>query len=122
MGDEQLTWAEVDERVSRIAAVLAEDGVGRGDVVVLLGDNSPSYLCVLFGISRLGATASLINNHLEGSPLEHAIVSSRSKLALVQTGFLPAFAISTGFRPCAWSASTWGLRIAWRGLRRLGLA
>jgi fatty-acyl-CoA synthase len=89
MGDEQLTWGDVDERVSRIAAVLADHGVGPGDVVVLLGDNSPSYLCVLFGISRLGATASLINSHLEGSPLEHAIVSSRGRLALVQTEFLP---------------------------------
>ena len=89
MGDEQLTWGDVDERVSRIAAVLADHGVGTCDLVVLLGDNSPSYLCVLFGISRLGATASLINSHLEGSPLEHAIVSSRGRLALVQTEFLP---------------------------------
>jgi len=89
MDDEQLTWAELDERVSRIAAVLHEDGVRSGDVVVLLGENSPSYLAVLFGVSRLGATVSLINNHLEGVPLEHAIRSSRAKLCVVQHSFLP---------------------------------
>lgn len=88
MDDEQLTWGELDDRISRIAALLGQDGVRRGDVVVLLGENSPSYLCALFGISRAGATVSLINNHLEGAPLEHAIVSSRAKLAVVQTSFL----------------------------------
>ena len=88
MDDEQLTWGELDERISRIAAVLAAEGVRRGDVVVLLGENSPSYLCALFGISRAGATVSLINNHLEGGPLEHAIVSSRAKVAVVQISFL----------------------------------
>lgn len=89
MGDEQLTWAELDERVSRVAAVLHDHGVRPGDVVVLLGDNSPSYLTVLFGASRLGATVSLINNHLEGIPLQHAIRSSKAKLGVVQERFVP---------------------------------
>lgn len=92
MGDEQLTWGELDERISRIAAVLHAEGVQKGDVVVLLGESSPAYLAALFGISRLGATASLVNNHLEGAPLEHAIRSSKPVLAVVQTKFVERLA------------------------------
>lgn len=88
MGDEQLTWGELDERISRVASVLRQERVGPGDVVVLLGENSPSYLTTLFGISRAGATASLINNHLEGAPLAHAIRSSKARLGVVQDRFL----------------------------------
>lgn len=47
----------------------------------------PSYLCVLFGISRLGATVSLINSHL-GAPLAHAIRVSNARLAVVQESLL----------------------------------
>src|SRR5262245_47325716 len=51
MDDEQVTWGEFDDRTSRVAHVLHELGVRKGDVVGLLGENSPSFVCALFGIS-----------------------------------------------------------------------
>jgi acyl-CoA synthetase (AMP-forming)/AMP-acid ligase II len=87
MGSRQLTWAELDVLTSRIARALSARGVLPGDVVVLLGENSPDYLAMLLGISRAGATASLVNHHLEHAPLGHAIRSSRAKTALVQARF-----------------------------------
>src|SRR5512135_2515535 len=80
MDDEQLTWAELAAQTSKVARYLAGQGVRRGDVVVLMGENSPAYLALLFGISRVGATASLINHHLEGRPLAHAIRTSRARI------------------------------------------
>src|SRR5258706_8341383 len=56
MDDEQVSWAELADRTSRVAHVLHELGVRAGDVVGLLGENSPAFLCALFGISRVGAT------------------------------------------------------------------
>ncbi len=92
MGDLQLSWAQVAERASRGAHALHELGVRRGDVVALVGKNSPDYLCHLLAISRVGAVASLINYHLEGKPLAHAIDASRATLTLTERRFESALA------------------------------
>ena len=88
MGDERLSWADLADRSSRAARVLSEAGVRRGDVVALLGANSPSYISILLGISRLGAVAALINSHLEGHPLSHAIRVSLAKIGVVERRYL----------------------------------
>ena len=92
MGDERLGWATVDERSSQLAHVLWGLGVRPGDVVALVGKNSPSYLVSVLGISRLGAVAALVNWHLEGAPLAHAIVTSKARVALVDASLIDAFA------------------------------
>jgi len=84
MDDERMTWRDLAERTTQVAQVLREEGVRRGDVVALLGHNSPTYLALLFGITRAGATAALINNHLEGAPLAHALGSSSARVLLVE--------------------------------------
>jgi fatty-acyl-CoA synthase len=84
MEDVRLTWSDVDSQSSRLAHVLADLGVQRGDVVALLGYNSPFYIVAVLGISRVGATAALINNHLEGHPLSHAVKVSHARTLLVQ--------------------------------------
>lgn len=90
MGDERMTWRDLAQDTSRIAHVLASLGVRRGDVVALLGKNSPVYIAALLGISRLGATAALINSHVEGQPLAHAILVSKARVALVEAPMLDA--------------------------------
>jgi fatty-acyl-CoA synthase len=89
MGDEQLTWGDLDAKSARIARLLAELGVRPGDVVALMGENTPAFIAIVLGAARVGATTSLVNSHLEGGPLAHAIRSSRCKLALVQLSLAP---------------------------------
>jgi fatty-acyl-CoA synthase len=84
MGDERYTWGALDDKTSQVAHVLSAHGVKKGDVVVLLGTNSPLYLAILFGINRVGATAALINSNLEGHPLSHAIKASGARIAVVE--------------------------------------
>lgn len=88
MADEKLTWRDLADKTSRIAHVLQGLGVRKGDIVALLGQNSPAYVANVLGISRIGATAALINYHLEGDPLKHALLTSRARVALVETDFL----------------------------------
>lgn len=87
MGREQLTWADLDVATSRVARALSARGVQRGDVVVVLGENSPFYLAAVLGVSRAGATASLVNHHLERGPLRHAVETSKARVAIVQQRF-----------------------------------
>jgi len=83
MGDERYTWGILDEKTSQIAHVLGAHGVGPGDVVALIGQNSPLYAAIIQGVSRLGATTALVNNHLEGHPLSHAVKTSGARVAIV---------------------------------------
>ncbi len=88
MGTERFTWRDVDDQTSRVAHVLADAGVRQGDVVALLGANSPLYIVLVLGISRIGATAALINSNLEGQPLSHAITSANAKVLVTQGRYL----------------------------------
>jgi fatty-acyl-CoA synthase len=81
---QRLTWSELERLTSRVAHVLAAAGVRAGDVVVLLGHNSPRYVGLLLGVTRLGATTALINYNLRGAPLVHALQASRARVLLVE--------------------------------------
>lgn len=49
------TWAELDSRVGRLARVLREHGVKKGDRVALIAENDPRVFETQFAAMRLGA-------------------------------------------------------------------
>lgn len=94
MDDDHLTWSELETATSRLAHALAAAGVKPGDVVAFFAENSPFYIASVLGISRVGATAALINTNLRGRPLSHAIGVSKAKVVLVSDTLEP------GLREC----------------------
>ncbi|HCW61954.1 MULTISPECIES: AMP-binding protein [Sphingobium] len=54
-GEHRFTYAEFDERVNRLAGVLRARGVGHGDRVLWLGQNSMRVLEALLASARVGA-------------------------------------------------------------------
>lgn len=90
MDRERLTWRDVDAMSSRLAHVLTGEGVRPGDVVALLGGNSPTYVALVLGIARAGATAALVNHHLTGRPLAHAIDAASARLVIAHERFTAA--------------------------------
>jgi acetoacetyl-CoA synthetase len=52
----ELTWAELRSEVARVAAGLAGDGVGRGDVVAAFLPNLPETVVAMLAAASLGAT------------------------------------------------------------------
>ncbi|GAA3680466.1 AMP-binding protein [Nonomuraea antimicrobica] len=60
-GDLRITYPELDDRVSRLAAALAGLGVSGGDRVVWLGRNAYAVLELLLACSRLGAVCCPAN-------------------------------------------------------------
>ena len=55
--EERYTYADLRECVLRGAAFLAARGLGAGDHVGLIGENSPEWGMAYFAIQRIGATA-----------------------------------------------------------------
>ena len=57
----RLTYAEIGERVDRLAAGLAAEGFGKGDRVGLFLPNSPAYVIAYFALLKAGATVVNFN-------------------------------------------------------------
>ncbi len=95
MDDARLTWGELADATSQIAWRLEAEGVGPGDVVALLGPNAPSYLAWVLGCARIGATAALLNTHLEGRPLQHALTEAKARALVVESRWQDAVAALT---------------------------
>jgi fatty-acyl-CoA synthase len=85
--DERLSWSDVARLSSKVARILAEAGARRGDVVALMGRNSPRYVAFTLAATRVGVTMALINPHLTGGPLTHAFATSHARIALVDEPF-----------------------------------
>ncbi|RCW45960.1 fatty-acyl-CoA synthase [Halopolyspora algeriensis] len=61
---ENRSYAQLDDRVTRLAHALRDLGVGKGDRVALLSRNHPSYLEALFASGLLGAIFVPLNARL----------------------------------------------------------
>jgi fatty-acyl-CoA synthase len=92
MGDQRLTWRTLERLTSRIAHVLRGLGVRKGDVVALVGTNSPLYVALVLGCTRVGATTAMINSNLRGRPLSHALLVSKANVVLVEASIAAAVA------------------------------
>jgi crotonobetaine/carnitine-CoA ligase len=78
-----LTFADVDRRVTRLAAGLASIGVERGDVVPVLLPNSPEFAIAWLALCRLGAVACLVNTGFRGPTLRHVLGTADSTLMIL---------------------------------------
>ena len=57
-GDRQLTFAELDAMMDRVAAALQRDGVRAGDVIALCGSTTPLQAALFLGGLRAGAVVT----------------------------------------------------------------
>ncbi|MFE4539978.1 long-chain fatty acid--CoA ligase [Streptomyces scopuliridis] len=81
------TYAQLHDRVTRLAHHLRCLGIRRGDRVAFLGPNHPAFLETMFATFRLGAVFVPLNIRLAAPELRHCLVDSGAS-ALVHT---PAF-------------------------------
>jgi fatty-acyl-CoA synthase len=98
MEEQRLTWNDLDRLTSQVAHVLSAAGVRAGDVVALFARNSPRYVGLLLGATRVGATTALINHNLRGEPLAHALQQSRARLLLAEQALAEQLPTLPGIR------------------------
>ena len=77
-----LTYAELEERTRRTAALMSAAGIGRGDKVLLLMTNDFRFVECLFGVLRAGAIAVPVNIKLGAEALIYIAEHSDSKLQI----------------------------------------
>lgn len=78
------TYAAFAEQTRAVAAGLAAQGIGPGDVVALHLDNCPEFLFAWFACSRVGAVAVTTNTNSTEDELGYFLSHSRAVAAVTQ--------------------------------------
>jgi acyl-CoA synthetase (AMP-forming)/AMP-acid ligase II len=78
--DKKTSWAQLNERVDRLAAYLKNMGIKKGDKVSSLFFNCDQFVEIFFAIAKIGAISVPLNFRLVGRELEYIISNSESKL------------------------------------------
>ncbi len=82
-----ITYSEVDELSSRVAAYLQNQGMKKGDSVVLMLPNTPHYIIAYFGILKAGGVVVQASPLYTEREMRHILENSQAKM-----GFFVEFA------------------------------
>jgi acyl-CoA synthetase (AMP-forming)/AMP-acid ligase II len=86
--DQRFTYADVVERVRRLAGALAGIDVGRGTRVAALATNSHRYVEAYYATSQLGGVFIPVNYRAKQHELEHMLRASRASVLFVGERYL----------------------------------
>ena len=84
-GGEQLSFAEMDARSDRVAAGLAEIGVGSGDRVAIISSNRIEMVELFFAVAKLGAVQVPLNAFLKGDFLTYQLNDAEAETLVVDS-------------------------------------
>ena len=90
-GRKRQTYAELLERVDRLAAVFLARGVTPGDRIAILSHNRAEYLETELAAAGIGAIVACLNWRLAPDELRHCIDLVEPVLALVEPGLRGAY-------------------------------
>ncbi len=79
---ETVSFGAYNTGVNRYANLLARAGVGRGDAVAIMMENSPDFLMAEGAMGKLGAIGALINTNLRGAALAHVLHTSTARVLI----------------------------------------
>jgi len=86
-GDRSLTWGEVGDRVARLAGVLQQQGVQRGDRVAVLSLNSSRYLELYLATAWAGAVIVPLNIRWSVAENRDALEDCGAKIMFIDAAF-----------------------------------
>jgi amino acid adenylation domain-containing protein len=90
-GERRVTYLDLEQEANRVAHTLSEAGVGRGDRVVILLENSVELVASIFGALKLGAVFVVLHASSKRDQLQHVLADAA-----------PAAMVSDSRRAGAW--------------------
>jgi long-chain acyl-CoA synthetase len=76
-GKRRISFDELDQAANQLASALTADGVGAGDRVAVLLENSVEAVVALFGVLKAGAAFTLINATVKADKLRYVLLDER---------------------------------------------
>jgi fatty-acyl-CoA synthase len=86
---ESITWSQLDERIHRLAAGLAAQGVSKGDRVAILMTNRPEFVEIAIAASAVGAIAVPLNFRLAPDEVAYILGHSGSRVIVTDSLLQP---------------------------------
>jgi len=86
-GSETLTYGQLEDRSLRLARLLYDAGLRRGDTLALLAENSPRYHETYWAARRSGLYITAINNHLAPPEVLYILRDCGAKAFVVSSKF-----------------------------------
>lgn len=83
--DEQYTYGELSKEAHRLASILMEHGISRGDRIAILSESRPAWVLVFLACSQAGATVVPLDARLTEQELQ-AILSDAEPRFLFASG------------------------------------
>ncbi len=85
---EEITYADLDDRIRRFAGWLEAAGVRPGDRVAVHLGNSPEFVVAFLGVLAAGAVHVPVNPMLLPAEIEHELVDSGAETVVTHAGHL----------------------------------
>jgi len=86
-GVRRFSYSEFFARCRRLASVLAEAGIRRGDTVAILAANTPALLEAHYAVPMLGAVLNPINIRLDAAAIAFCLEHGEAKVLLADREF-----------------------------------
>jgi len=83
------TYQDLNERIGKLANVLTQLGIGRGDTVAVFDYDSHRYLECFFAVPMIGAVLQTVNWRLSAEQVVYTINHAEAKLIIIHADFLP---------------------------------
>ncbi len=88
VGKEAMCYGELNEKVQAMVQLLKENGISKGDKVVLLSENMPNWGVAYFAITYFGAVVVPILPDFHPSDVHHILRHSEAKAAFASEKYL----------------------------------
>src|SRR3954469_14521596 len=85
---EELTYAQLHERICAAGTALSERGVGREDRVLMILDDSPTFVALFLGAMRIGAVPAPVSFLDTTENFAHYARDSYAKLIVAKDALL----------------------------------
>ena len=92
----ETTYDELHERAGRYAGLLAQEGIGPGDRVIVSMEDGIDYVAALFGILRAGGVVVMVNPHLAPEAVAYFFDYTTPVTALVSPEAVSVFREAAG--------------------------
>jgi acyl-CoA synthetase (AMP-forming)/AMP-acid ligase II len=86
-GRRAVTYGELDTQANRLAHAFAARGIGRGDVVAIMGRNCPEHVAAFWAAIKLGAAVTGVNYTFTERELHYQVSHSGAKALVVEDAF-----------------------------------
>src|SRR6266581_2707795 len=95
----EVTYGELAALANRTGNALLEQGVSRGDRVLIVLPDSAEFVAAFFGAAKIGAVAVPVNPFARSADYIHYLENSEPRAAIIHSNALAEFLPASSVRP-----------------------